>query len=332
MKTTQSAAEIEREAAQWVMRIDREGRDPALLAALDGWLAGDRRRRGALLQTEAVWALLDELGDAKLKRGAAWSDGRGGNEAGESGDPHSWLTRRGLFAGAGAAMAASALGLFFLARTGEEYATATGEIRQVPLTDGSVAAINTASLLEVNVTQEHRTVRLIKGEAWFKVAKDPTRPFTVSAGRARVEALGTAFSVRLYDNGADILVTEGIVEAWPNGTEGHRVRLIAGETAFVAEDAAIVRSSSGATNVDRALAWREGKIEFDGESLLEAVNNFNRYNYRKIIIVDHNIAGEKLYGIFRIDDPEGFSLAVQHALDVKADTTLPSEIRIGGSS
>jgi len=59
MSDRQSATEIEEQAVRWVWRIDCEGRTPALQAELDGWLAGDVRRRGALLQAEATWLLLD---------------------------------------------------------------------------------------------------------------------------------------------------------------------------------------------------------------------------------------------------------------------------------
>ena len=59
-----------------------------------------------------------------------------------------------------------------------------------------------------------RNVRIDKGEAWFQVAKDKKRPFVVAAGDVRVRAVGTAFSVRRLEEGADVQVTEGVVEVF----------------------------------------------------------------------------------------------------------------------
>src|SRR3546814_2061558 len=97
---------------------------------------------------------------------------------------------------------------------GTSYATSVGEIRRVPLADGSIAAINTASAIDVKLDDAARHVRVVEGEAWFQVARDKQRPFVVAAGRARVRAVGTAFSVRRRAGGADVLVTEGEVEVW----------------------------------------------------------------------------------------------------------------------
>src|SRR3546814_10232647 len=105
---------------------------------------------------------------------------------------------------------------------GTSYATSGGEIRRGPLADGSIAAINTASAIDVKLDDAARHVRVVEGEAWFQVARDKQRPFVVAAGRARVRAVGTAFSVRRRAGGADVLVTVGGVEVWADGAERHR--------------------------------------------------------------------------------------------------------------
>jgi transmembrane sensor len=312
------AAEIEREASHWLMRIDREGRTPELTAELEEWLAGDRRRRGAFLQTEATWYLLDRLGQPD----EAANDG-------ENDNPAIRMTRRRLLMGGAAAIAASfAGGLFFLSQP-ERIGTAVGEIRRVPLADGSTAAINTASEIAVAMKEARRIVRLDKGEAYFQVAHDRARPFIVEAGRIRVLAVGTAFSVRRRENGADVLVTEGVVEAWADGAEGNKARIAAGQRAFIADNAAISEARTDSSEVDRALAWRSGRVDLAGESLQHAVDEFNRYNARKIVIADPRLAQERFYGVFRTDDPEGFATAVHTSLNVGVSSTSTG-IRIGG--
>ncbi len=226
---------------------------------------------------------------------------------------------RALLAGGAAVAASVAGGLVFL--NGRDYRTAVGEVRRLPLKDGSVAAINTASVLQVSLAPKRRLVRLDQGEAWFQVAKDPDRPFVVEAGRVRVQAVGTAFSVRRRASGADVLVTEGVVEAWVDGAEGASVRLKAGDKAFVADNAAIREAVSLPSEIDRTLAWREGKIDLAGETLGEAVAEFNRYNDRKLVVTDPAMAGQRLYGVFHMDDPEAFAHAVQASLGAEISTT-----------
>src|SRR3546814_12357098 len=80
-----------------------------------------------------------------------------------------------------------------------------------------------------------RNVVLREGEAWFQVARDKSRPFVVEAGKVRVQAVGTAFSVRRDENGASVFVTEGVVEIWVDGDRAQRRRLSAGMQAYVSE-------------------------------------------------------------------------------------------------
>jgi transmembrane sensor len=316
--TRETAAEIEIAASHWLMRIDREGRTSELDAELEQWLAGDRRRRGAFLQSEAAWHLLDRLGESE----EAASDATAAVSA-------TRFSRRRLLTGAAAAMAASFAGGLFVLNQPERISTAVGEIRRVPLADGSTAAINTGSEIAVAMKEARRIVRVDKGEAYFQVAHDTARPFIVEAGRIRVLAVGTAFSVRRREHGADVLVTEGVVEAWADGAEGNKARIAAGQRAFIADNAAIREAATDSSDVDRALAWRSGRIDLAGESLQHAVDEFNRYNSRKIVIADPRLGEERFYGIFRTDDPEGFATAVHTSLNVRVEANS-TEIRIGG--
>lgn len=313
--TRRSASDIDADAARYVARMDRDDWSDAQERDLQDWLARDPRHPGALLRAQAAWMTLDPPRPAE----AVPQDGLA---------RFGWLSRRNLLAGGGAAMVASVAGALMLGG-GTSYATSVGEIRRVPLADGSIAAINTASTIEVKLDDAVRHVRVEQGEAWFQVAKDRQRPFVVAAGRARVRAVGTAFSVRRRAGGADILVTEGEVEVWADGAEGHRVRLGAGSRGFVADDAAIEQASAAPSAIDRALAWRSGKVDLAGDRLDGAVAEFNRYNRRRLVVADPALAGERLDGLFRTDDPEGFAQAVHITLGVPVDLSDPAQIRIG---
>lgn len=294
-RQTQTAGEIDDEACAWALRLDGRDLDLADDPELDAWLAADPRRRGAFLRAQAALSLLD--------RGRALADTPPVLTRSPS--------RRGLLiAGAGggavaAGLAASAL----LSAEVRRYATGLGEIRRVPLQDGSLIAINTRSDLEVALSSHLRRVKLDAGEAWFEVAKDAARPFVVQAGPVRIRAVGTAFSVRRQDEGCDVLVTEGVVEAWLDGAADRPARLAAGFKSLIAagRDAITVQAPE---DIERSLSWRTGSIALDGQSLAEAAEEFNRYNERRIVIDDPDLAKRRFVGLFRTNDPEGFSAAV----------------------
>lgn len=310
--TLENAREIQEAAARWAARMDVGEWSDADEAELQRWLGEDPRRRGALLQAQAAWSTLDALAD---------------NEAAEA-EP-AYPGRRRFLIGGGAAIAASVAGSAFLLTRSAEYGTQIGEIRRVPLADGSTMVINTASLASVDLEKTRRLVNIRQGELWFQVAKDPKRPFLVEAGQIRVQAVGTAFAVRRREGGADVSVTEGVVEAWSADAAAPHIRIAAGEHAFIADTAAVQRSPASATSVYRALAWREGKIDLAGVTLAQAAAEFNRYNRRQLVIVDPAIAGESFDGTLRTDDLEGFAMAVRESLGVPIDLRSPDEIRVG---
>lgn len=304
------------DAAAWVARMDTDHWCEADEAELNAWLREDPCREGALLRAQALWTSLDSAPEAAVID----PDQRTPAKV-------SIFRRPSVIAGAMMALAAS-LAVVVMPSGVSVYGTEVGEIRQIPLEDGSSAAINTASRIAVDMKPDMRLVRLDSGEAWFKVAKNKGRPFVVQAGGVWVRAVGTAFSVRRHDKGAEILVTEGTVSAWSERNSGHKIYVSAGGRAFVGAGAQ-VQSARDTAAVDRQLAWRSGKIDLVNEPLSRAVAEFNRYNERKIVLSDENAAREQVDGVFRTDDPEGFAVAVHSLLGVPIDTRDPATIRLG---
>lgn len=308
MNGNESAQTIERRAAEWVARSDR-GLDGDAATELQDWLAGDRRRRGALLKAEAAWMLLDRgrvlSGSSAIARRSFVVDGLKSRV-------FQWAA--GL--AATAALVALAVTLSSLSSS-EAYRTNIGEVRRIALSDGSLAEINTASRLAVSMVQTRRVVALEEGEAWFQVASDATRPFIVEAGKVRVQALGTAFCVRRRPSGAEVVVTEGAVQTWTVGSEESTLRLDAGSRAIVDTRHSPVALPQATAQIERSLAWRSGQIALQGETLREAAAEFNRYNTRKLIVEDEAMAREQLVGWFRTHEPEGFARAVASSLHAR---------------
>ncbi len=313
MAERESAADIEADAARWVVRVDRDGEDPGVRAALEAWLAGDRRRAGAYARAEAGWMRLDSasvLAADPLAKPAR--------------SPRI-VSRRRVTAGLGALAAGLAAALVAPRLMGRRYDTALGEIRRVPMADGSVAAINTSSKLEIALRDRRRIVRLERGEAWFEVAKDPRRPFVVESGPVRVRAVGTAFSVRRREGGSDVLVTEGVVEVWSEEGGAPLRRVVAGQRVFADNALGVLTPPKGDPDLGRDLAWRDGQIVLEGQTLAEAAAEFNRYNDRKIEVADARLADKRFVGWFRTNDPEGFAEAAAltfHGRVVRRDDAL----------
>jgi len=295
-------------AARFVARMDGESWAEADEAELQLWLDGGPGREGLLLQAHAGWLAATPVAQEEQAAPAFWR-------------------RRGVL-GAMAASVAAVVGAGWWMDARNTFATRLGEIRRVPLADGSVMTINSGSELTVRMARGSREIEIAQGEAWFDVAKDAARPFTVAAGKVRARAVGTAFSVRRRETGVEVLVTEGVVESWSEGDESLRLRLVAGERALLSDSAVVHHESDRASAVDRSLAWRSGMIDLNGTSLSEAADEFNRYNQRQIIIADPAVADEQFDGLFRINDPQGFAQAVKASLNVGVDESDSRVIRL----
>lgn len=329
-----SAQVVNDEAAGWVARMDARPLDALARAELARWIVSDPRCRGALFRALAIWqttaggakidadiwALLDET----MPPGPAAAPPEGMRKSRKDQSRGTQAARR-LLLWAGVTIAASLcfvlLSTVFPNGAGASYRrieTSLGEMTKVPLQDGSLVMLNTNSRVEVSQSTSVRRVQLEEGEAWFKVAKDESRPFVVSAGEVRVRAVGTAFSVRRRNGGADVQVTDGIVEVWSEARSDKHVRVPAGTRTFVSNQVGGQGLVRDAAAIERHLSWREGVLRFDGNTLREAADEFNRYNPTKIQ-VDPAIADEKIVGRFNTDEPDMFARVVSVTFDASVE-------------
>lgn len=294
------ADRIDQEAARWVARRDAGPLSEAESRALDTWCAGDPRRLGALVRLEAVNA---RIGRAQALQGMA---------------PRRRFGWRAPVAVAAALLLGLALvwqlGLFAPAQTERRVlATRLGEQYRAQLVDGSTVELNTASRASVELRPDTREVRLSSGEALFEVAKDKARPFVVRTALGDVRAVGTMFSVRV-DDGLDVTVSEGVVSIERDGAVV--ARIAAGERFALSGSGDAVRAARPPEEIQRAFAWREGKLAFAGETLAEAAAAFNRYNAVRIDVVGKARA-MRFGGYYRASDPEGFVEALAESLPIE---------------
>ncbi len=146
--------------------------------------------------------------------------------------------------------------------------TPRGGQYEVVLQDGSKVWLNAASSLRFPVSFDGPDRRVeITGEAYFEIAKDIKRPFTVSANHIQVEALGTGFDLNAYTDEEAVRTTliEGSVRV---SAASFQAVLRPGEQASVNEHGTAADEKAAAAavkrvNTEQVIAWKNGYFEFD---------------------------------------------------------------------
>ncbi|MEW6246207.1 MAG: FecR family protein [Nitrospirota bacterium] len=203
-----------------------------------------------------------------------------------------------------------------------DYRTATGEQRRVTLADGSTLFLNTDTALDVTITGKARSVRLLRGEADFVVAPDPTRPFTVTSAGVATRALGTEFAVRLQDGAVTVTVLEHAVRvSGPAGDGMDAVTLLEGERVGYSPDTGLGRIELA--DLRSAAAWRRGKLIFASQPLAAVVEELNRYRRGRIVVADSRLRDLRVTGVFETADPDGALEAVKRVLRVRTISLTP---------
>ncbi|MCV6605338.1 MAG: FecR domain-containing protein, partial [Porticoccaceae bacterium] len=93
----------------------------------------------------------------------------------------------------------------------DRYVTRIGVQKEVPLSDGSTIVLNTGSEALVRFSDSERFISLVRGEVYFDIARDPSRPLTIDMGDQVITVLGTAFGVRRDPGSIKITVESGKV-------------------------------------------------------------------------------------------------------------------------
>jgi transmembrane sensor len=165
-------------------------------------------------------------------------------------------------------------------------------VRHAQLPDGSAVDLAPDSVMAIQFTPAERTIALERGEAFFSVAPNRARPFIVKTAGVRVRAVGTEFNVRQALGRVTVTVTEGTVDISADRTQARSdpsgaLRLGAGNE--LVWDESIGQHTVRATQSDRALAWRSGRLEYIDEPLDAVITDVNRYSSRRIVIQDRQI-------------------------------------------
>ncbi|MEQ1486489.1 FecR family protein [Methyloglobulus sp.] len=190
-----------------------------------------------------------------------------------------------------------------------DYSTHAGEQKQTTLADGSSVFLNTDTAIALEWTNNQRKIRLLKGQAEFKVTPDTKRPFDVMAGDASIRALGTVFEVyQDVTGGINVTVSEHAVGvSLENKIDRQRVKVKEGERLIYSGSGELPLPQS--VNLNQSKAWQRGKLIFRDQPLTEVVAELNRYSQARIVLKGDSIGKLRVSGVFPID-----ALAVLNAL------------------
>ncbi len=314
-----SADEVDARAAAFIFRKRDLGIwNDSDHAELESWLNESFAHRTAYWRLEAAWERADRL-DAL----------RPLSQRSSTINPDQRFRVSFKIAAAAALLAAIGAGLWSLpAREGHaSYATSVGAHERITLVDGTRIELNTNSELRLEKDPQNRVVRLLHGEAFFEVRHDAAHPFVVLAQGHRVVDLGTKFVVREQQGSLRVAVLEGSarLESNAKGRAEKPAVLMPGDVALAAKGKIDVRKEH-IDALQTQLGWRRGVLVFHHATLSEVAAEYNRYNDRKIVIVDPEIAKLTISATLPTNDVDGFARMAQNFLGLsvrkRADKVL----------
>lgn len=325
------------EALDWIFEIDRKQEDPATAAALHAWLAKNDAHARAYEQARLIWELSPRVSaastgtwprmgapEAALARSAA-------HTAPHTKTPARRFGGRLLLAGVGA-LAASLL-LFVLGNLPTEfwadYATRVGEAKTVALDDSTHIHLNTDSAIQVAYGPAAREVELLRGEAFFDVARDERRPFIVTVGTTRIEVRGTQFDVRLDASRLSVSVAKGQV-AVSTGRHGalRSGVLAAGESVRI--DLATDLVQRGRIHPGQIAAWRDGRLIVERWTVAQVLDEIGRHHRGYVLLHADDLGDKRVSGVYDLTRPADAVRAVVHAYGGRVIEISPYLLIVSG--
>jgi transmembrane sensor len=363
--------ELLRAAAQWSVELSSAEISPRRIVQWQQWLAASEAHRDAFDRIQSTLCAIDRgagesipwptdaeiasdaydgsvpvsLWRARLSRmAAAWASRRGGAWVDALRRHRRWMAV-GLAASLVAAIA-TPIALQLMRSTRFEPAvtiveTRAGENRDVSLGDGSTVSVGARSVLWATLTRGAREVTLERGEAFFRVAKDPARPFTVKIGDTTVAAVGTAFNVRRSGERVVVAVAEGIVKvdapAPQAASRSNPQRaIIRAERLGIGQQLSIDTIDGSAilqtVNAGGVAAWRQGLLQYRDEPLQSVVADVVRYSAHDIVIADPAIADLRITGTVFANDVESWLQSLEAALPVHIIRAPDGAVRLESRS
>jgi transmembrane sensor len=324
-----TARDRDEHAAHWCLAFAEGPLTPTDQKTFDRWLAQPDNAQ-AFSEAANVWDAIDVVSDRPElihMRSAAL-------EAFRHASRQRWARRVSIkwawVGGIAASLLVAAVATTLLYEPTRVYRTGIGERQVAMLDDGSKLSLDAATEVDVRINRGRRELVLVRGRAKFNVAKDPLRPFSVTAGDKIVVATGTAFTVEMLDRQVRVLLYEGHVAVLdrdshtPISRAGSHLGSKTTADQMLMPGKELVTSlgattgSLQAANVQQSLSWEADQLTFDDEPLGSAVARINRYSKETLYVGDPEAARARINGVFTAGDTEAFVEAVTILTPVRA--------------
>lgn len=321
------------QAAQWYARLHAPDCSEADSAAFKAWLGGDPTREQAYRSViDAARLVSTELGADPRMRALAVEALNQPQDA-----PLRPAVQRLRYASAAAILVGIAL--FFSFGGGDQpfnsnptqsYTNNELSKQRIELSDGSVVYLDAGAQLKVAMSAGERRLDLEAGRAFFEVAHDKSRPFSVGNSATRVVALGTRFQVDVgsSDQAVNIILVEGSV-AVTNSSEADTWQEVLRPGQQLTVDNLLHRHKIVSVNVNAVTSWSTGFLVFDGMPLHKVLDEINRYTKVKVLLGDSSLANIPVAGSFIAGgDSNEFVETLTTVLPLKSALTGANEIAL----
>ncbi|WP_444932244.1 FecR family protein [Microbulbifer sp. SSSA002] len=311
------------QACAWVARLRSDSISSSDRRQFSQWVAQEENQQ-AFAEITELWGDLGALSHLPVDTLFPESIPAQQNRPTEEKSPKQWALPQWLMGGGLAACGAIVALWVGYQGTGDKfnpqlYATERGQVQTINLPDGSEVKLNSNSELRIIYNRNERRTELVRGEAFFEVARQTSRPFTVAAGSANIRVLGTEFNVELNPKSTKVSVTEGTVsvseaDSAP-GLQPESVQLVKNEKVSVSDRGL---SPIGQTSVEEATDWTRGLLVFEKTPLKDALNELNRY-LSVPAAASPKVENRLVSGTFEVSDPDNTLKAIATALDLHED-------------
>lgn len=332
-----TSSEIAAVAAEWAVLHDAGDLTADEQTAFDAWIGQDTRCLGAFARASAILVSLRRA--RVLETGVATFDTDAKSDdlldmeqpiAGRR------ITRRRMLAFACTVPIVGAVATFGFSKasSAKTYTTARGEMRTIPLPDGSTVSLNTDTTIRVEGKADTQSILLEYGEAFFDIIGSDGRQCVIRAGDVQISAKQTSFSVRQLslDQPVEITVRLGSVLVQPatQRTALPSAIVRANSRAAVSSARGIQTRKLRPAEVDKDLAWREGMLAFEDMPLAQATAQFERYNDVSFHLIGERARSQTITGLYNSRDPIGFARMAAQSLGLRFEQGANGEIIIRG--
>ncbi|MBN9787337.1 hypothetical protein DMP17_01835 [Pseudonocardia sp. TMWB2A] len=190
----------------------------------------------------------------------------------------------------------------------QAFLTQLGQRADITLADGSAVKLDSETNMVARNLPTSRNVVLKSGRAYFDVAKNPDRPFTVIANGKAIRALGTAFSVSIDGNDVVVTLVEGKVRVTDVGGTETSVEMTPGRQLIARKNQNWTMKSVDSSKEE---SWTIGKLTYMRDPLSKAVYDMNRYSKKKIIFENGRVPQKNIIGVFDAGDVDSFVTAIE---------------------